>query len=102
MSRLVIQTAYAASWTHSPNLYVRTQISRTADYARDIVRNWGQLTDGYIAIVNKSGFENDYGFMGGSLVLNPQGETLVDASSAVGIVYADLPLDADGRLRSGP
>lgn len=97
---IVAQLAMAGVWTpqaRTPD-YVCEPISNLVEYTETVATRWAKVSESYVVLVNKTGLEHSYAFIGNSLAVTPSGEILAHASSGPGIVYADLPLGDDGRL----
>lgn len=53
-----------------------------------------------LLMVNKTGMEDTYGYIGGSRVVVGNGTCIAKANSCTGILYADFPLNESGRIDS--
>ncbi len=96
---IVMQIAFGGYWSEKPgDAYVRTPIDNAARLLPRMAAAWREHTGAYIVVVNKTGFEGDTGFVGGSLAMAPSGQVLARASSGPEILLVDLPLDSEGRL----
>lgn len=69
-------------------------------YWRDVTRFYGRMFQSYVVFVNRVGVEGPLQFWGGSHVVDPWGEVVVEASGAhEQVLFADVDLDLVRRRR---
>lgn len=96
---IVGQLAFASWWTPTRrNPIIKDSIADALYRMEEEAEVWARQTRTYIALVNKSGFEHGHGYTGGSLLVDPSGKILAQASSGDEIIFIDLPLDETGRI----
>ena len=96
---VVIQFAHIAHW--GPNPAPRGLQEPIAEVVDNLARNANACTRVLgkpLLMVNKTGMEDEYGYIGGSRVVVANGTALTVADSGPEIIYADFPLDENGRI----
>lgn len=96
---LLAQFAHITHWGHKevPS-GLREQTIFAPDVFPRIGRMWHGILRKTLLMVNKSGLEDDFAYIGGSRVIDVEGRPLSEANSCAAIVYADFALGADGRI----
>jgi predicted amidohydrolase len=81
-----------------------TAVPEAEPYWRDLTRFYAQMLESYVVYVNRVGREGAFTFWGGSHVVGPEGELVVEAPRLEeALVFADLDLErVDERRRALP
>jgi predicted amidohydrolase len=66
---------------------------------RDLLRTVAEYTTSYVAYCNRLGYEDGVNFWGGSSVYAPDGQAVVEAGEAAGLVLAEIDLREVERQR---
>lgn len=96
---VTIQFAHITHWSNNPapNGLRETTASVTNTMARVSAACALTLHKPHL-LVNKSGLEDEFAYIGDSRVTIANGTTIAYAGSDCTILYADFPLDEDGRI----
>lgn len=66
---------------------------------RDLVRTVGEYCNCYVAYCNRLGYEDGVTFWGGSMVVAPDGQEVVDAGATEGLAFAEIDVREVQRQR---
>jgi predicted amidohydrolase len=78
-----------------------TAVTEAEPYWRELTRFYASMLECYVVFVNRVGDEAGFTYWGGSHVVDPTGEVLVEAPRhQEALVYADVDLGDVGRRRS--
>lgn len=96
---VVIQFANITHWADTPAPYgLHEPTSSVANKMAGISQSCADVLRKPLLMVNKSGLENEFAYVGDSRVVVANGTTIAAAGSDCRILYADFPLGADGRI----
>lgn len=99
---VVIQFAHVTHWAatpappglQEPTSEVANKMAKISQQCADVLRK-------PLLMVNKSGFEQEFAYVGDSRVVVANGTSIAAAGSDCRILYADFPLGDDGRIDRG-
>ena len=96
---VVIQFAHITHWanTEAPTGLDEVTASAFGKMAR-ISQHCARVLNKPLLMVNKSGLEDEFAYVGDSRVVIANGTCLAEAGSDCRILYADFPLGPDGRI----
>lgn len=96
---IAIQFAHIVNWGPDlPPNGLRESIADALDNFPRVSRRCTNTFRKPLLMVNKSGLEDVYAYIGGSRVVIANGTTIALANSYCDILYADFPLGEDGRI----
>lgn len=67
----------------------------------DLAEKWHAALPKTMLMVNKTGVEDTFAYIGGSRVVGADGEVVALANSDENILYVDFPLGEDGKIDTG-
>ncbi len=96
---VLIQFADIALWGEEPGLlgapFAPTKVQKGLD---KVASRCSEKLLRPILMVNKTGLENEYLYVGGSRALAADGTEIGRLGTGCGILYVDFPLGKDGRI----
>lgn len=99
---VVIQMAFAGLIdSKPPDPLISDRLWSTPQRLLHIGLLWAARAKGPVAIVNKTGAERRYRYIGHSTVVCADESIVILGGYGPRILYADLPLDADGQITRG-
>lgn len=100
---LVVQFAHVTDWTASTNdpAWLNNDTATADEDFPKIARRIGRSLGRPAVFANKTGFEPEGAFTGGSCFVGADGEILSRAGYGGDVIYADFDLGEDGRIVPG-
>ncbi len=96
---VVIQFAHIVNWGDAdPPVGLQDPIAEAPTNIQSVVELVSSAFHKPVLMVNKTGLEDLYAYVGGSRVIAADGKTVFLADSCREIVYADFQLDGKGRI----
>jgi len=96
---VLIQFAHLSHWGTTPQPFgLREPTSTVGDKMAVVSQACVDVLRKPLLMVNKSGLEDEFAYIGDSRVVAANGTCLAAANSDCRILYADFPLDANGRI----
>lgn len=80
---------------------LRDPIALATNTFPQVAENWHAVFGKTMLMVNKSGVEDTFAFIGGSRVVDEDGQVVASANSDENILYVDFPVGEDGRIVAG-
>ncbi|MBP1589740.1 MAG: carbon-nitrogen hydrolase family protein [Kiritimatiellae bacterium] len=104
---VVIQFSHITRWGQTPlhDWEISDTHTNGLDRTETVTNTFAEITEECVAalqkpilLVNKTGLEDEFAYIGDSRIVLPGGTAIATAGSGGEILYADFPLGPDGRI----